>query len=40
MTDTWRMRPAEPGDAEQILAVSDEATEWLAGPGLSGQWGA
>jgi GNAT superfamily N-acetyltransferase len=39
MTDTWRMRPAEPGDAEQILAVSDEATEWLAGHGLSGQWG-
>jgi GNAT superfamily N-acetyltransferase len=39
MTGTWDIRPARPGDAEQILAVSDEATGWLVGHGLSDQWG-
>ena len=39
MPATWQMRPARPGDAAQILSVSDEATVWLVDHGLSGQWG-
>ena len=40
MTATWHIRPAVSGDAEDILDVSDEATEWLVQHGMSEQWGA
>ena len=40
MTATWQIRAAVSGDAEHILAVSDEATLWLVEHGMAEQWGA
>jgi GNAT superfamily N-acetyltransferase len=40
VTATWQIRPAVSGDAEDILDVSDEATEWLVQHGMTEQWGA
>jgi L-amino acid N-acyltransferase YncA len=40
MIATWQIRPALPGDAEDILNVTDEATAWLLEHGMSEQWGA
>jgi hypothetical protein len=40
VTATWQIRPAVPGDAQDILSASDEATRWLVEHGLSEQWGA
>lgn len=37
--ETWRVRPAEAGDAARILSVTDEAAAWLVDHGLSDQWG-
>jgi len=39
MAVTWSIRPAEPVDAESILAISDDAAAWLVDHGLSDQWG-
>ncbi len=34
-----RIRPGSQADAASVLALFDEAVEWLVGRGLVGQWG-
>jgi GNAT superfamily N-acetyltransferase len=34
-----RIRPGAPGDADAVLALFDEAVEWLAARGQPEQWG-